>query len=235
MANKQPGKLKQFFQNTDWGMAGIGFGTGMNFATSIGSAITQGDMSARMGRMQAEAYRSQARMAILQAEQANANLNASAAQDVWNVYAAGRQFQGTQRTAMAASGFTDISSGDYALIAETARQTDEKATGIATSAYLQSFENTRAARMEAVRLEYAARSAEVEGRMQKKLSRVNAVAGALGSLAQGAVQYGMYTGLTGSDLFGKGKNSNGNYKNQTDGLSKNIKNYQKQTAPWLGF
>lgn len=187
----------------DLGGAGIGFGTAMNAVSSFGNAITQGDMAARMSRMQAAAYRSQARMTIMQAEQANANLNASSAQEVWNTYASGRKFIGAQKTAMAASGFSDISSGDYALMAETARQTDEQATGIATSAYLQSFENTRAARMEALRLEYAAQSAEIQGKAQKKISRVSAFAGALGALAQGATQYGMYSGLTGSDLFGK--------------------------------
>lgn len=187
----------------DLGMAGIGLGTGLNFATQIGSNITQGDIAARMSRMQAAAYRSQARMTILQAEQDNANLNTSSAQEVWNTYTYGRQFQGAQRVAMAASGFSDISSGDFAILHETARQTDLKASGIASSASAQAFENTRAARMEALRLEYAAKAAEVSGRMQKSISRVNAATGAFGSLAQGLMQYGLYKGIQGSNFGGK--------------------------------
>ena len=179
----------------DFGAAGIGIQAGWNFSTSIGSAITEGDMAARMSRMNAAAYRSQARLAIMQAERQNAYLNESSAQDVWNIYSGARQFQGTQKAAMAASGFSDISSGDYALMNETARQADKQAYGVKRSAYLQAFENSRQARMEAVRLEYAARAAEIQGKMEKKLSRLNAFSGALGSLTQGAIQYASYSGM----------------------------------------
>lgn len=179
----------------DWGGAGIGLSAGLNTTMAFGSAITQGDMAARMSRMNAAAYRSQARLAIMQADRQNAYLNESSAQDVWNIYSGARQFQGTQKAAMAASGFSDISSGDYALMNETARQADKQAYGVKRSAYLQAFENSRQARMEAVRLEYAAKSAEIQGKMEKKLSRVNAFTGAFGALAQGATQYAMYSGM----------------------------------------
>jgi len=179
----------------DLGAAGIGFGTGLNTAMSVGGAITQGDMAARMSRMQAEALRYQARMGLLNAETENAYLNASSAQEVWNIYSDARQFRGTQKTAIAGSGFYDISSGDYALMSEAARKADKLAYGVKSSAYYQAFENSRQARMEAVRLEYAAKSAEIQGKMQKRLSRVSAFAGALGSLATGATQYAVYSGL----------------------------------------
>lgn len=180
----------------DWGGAGIGFNTGINTTMAFGSAIAKGDMAARMSRMQAAAYRSQARLAIMQSERQNAYLNESSAQDVWNIYTQSRQLQGKQKAAMAASGFADISSGDYSLMNETARQADKQAYGVKRSAYLQAFENSRQARMEATRLEYAARAAEIQGKLEKRLSRVNAVTGALGALAQGASQYMSYSALS---------------------------------------
>lgn len=184
----------------DFGGAGIAFSTAYNMVSGVGSALLQGDMASRMSRMQANAYRSQARLAMLQADRQNAYLNEASAQDVWNVYNAGRQLQGQQKAAMAASGFDDISSGDYSLINETARQADRQAYGIKRSAYLQAFENTRQARMEANRLEFAARSAEVMGKMEKRLSKMNAFTSALGALAQGASQYIGYKGLTGNNV-----------------------------------
>lgn len=184
----------------DYGGASIAFNTAYNTTTNIGTNLISGYMARKQSQLLASSLRSQILLNTYAAERENAYLNEANAQQDWNLNASARQFQGKQVVAHAASGFNDMSSGDYALVNETARQADRAAYGIRRSTYLQAFENTRQARMEAVRLEYAARAAEEQGKLENKLSKINAFTSALGSLADGASQYISYKGFSGNDI-----------------------------------
>jgi hypothetical protein len=88
---------------------------------------------------------------------------------------------------MAASGFADMSSGDYALTRDTALRADAAASGMNRTAYLQAFETEKQARMEASRLEYAARAQDALRKMNSPLNAfINSQFAGLGAFAQGA-------------------------------------------------
>lgn len=159
--------------------AGISSG-GMSVATggallagglSFISNLTSNYVNAKTAGMLADSYRTQARLAILQANQQNAYLNEQGAQQVWNLYDQQREMLGTQTVAMGASGF-DVSSGDQRLLQDTKNKIETAASGINRSMFLQAFETTRAARMEASRLNYAAQSQELIRKQYSGLSSI---------------------------------------------------------------
>lgn len=128
--------------------------------TSLLQGLTENRMNAAASRASAASLRANARLAIMQANTQNQYLNEQLANQVWGTHDKRDKFLSTQNVAMAASGF-DVSAGDMRLTADTIRQTDNVVSGMNRSAYLQAFETNRAAMMEANRLEYAAKSADI--------------------------------------------------------------------------
>lgn len=179
------------------GLDKLGLATGIFAGVgSLSTDLLSTHMANEAYASQASAYRTNARLGIMAAQQENEYLNEQAAQQVWNIYDQSSQLQGQQIAAMAASGFTDISTGDQRLIEDTRNRANRAASGLNRSAYLQSFENTRQARMEAARLEYAAQMADISKEYNSNaLSWTSRGLGALGS-ALGA--YSAFSSSSGS-------------------------------------
>lgn len=149
------------------------FAGGISFISNLASNY----VNAKTASMLADTYRSQARLTMIQAEQQNAYLNEAAAQEVWNIGQDRDALIGSQYAAMGASGF-DVSTGDQRLVQDTRNKADAAISGINRSMYLQAFENTKQAMLEANRLEYAAKSQEL---IRKQNSGLNSVISALSS------------------------------------------------------
>ena len=161
--------------------------TGYNTSMAIGNEITQASLGRINARMNAAALRSQARLNLLAANQQNAYLNEELGWANWNGAADNRLFRGKQITAWAGSGFADMSSGDYALTRDTAVRGDYAMYGRNRTAYMQAFETEKQARMEATRLEYAAKAQDALRRMNSPFNAfINANFAGLGAFAQGA-------------------------------------------------
>lgn len=128
-----------------------------NFATTALEGTLSSMAAASSAKASASAYRSNARLAILQGMQQNQLLNAELGQNAWNIMAERDAFLGQQYAAMAFSGFADVSSGDKRLINDTKRRTADYVEGLNSSAQLQAFENWRSSMLEANRLNYAAK------------------------------------------------------------------------------
>lgn len=154
--------------------------------TSLIGGILDAQATAAAASLQASAYRSNARLAITQANTQNMYLNEETAQQVWNLYDYQKSLLGQQSAAMAASGFTDVSAGDRRIAADTRRKTAQAASGLNRTAYLQSFENTRQAMMEASRLNYAARMSEIQGKSAKSFANYLNIGANAGLSALGA-------------------------------------------------
>lgn len=149
-------------------------------------------------RASAEAYRSQARMAIYQASQKNAYLNEELAGNVWQQYEQARIFMGAQNAAIGASGFADVSTGDKRLIADTIRKRDAAVDTMNRTAYLQAFETTRAAKMQEVYYNAMAKQQDIMSRFYSH----NQAAGWM-QTAAGVGQLvlsGMYSAPVGKDV-----------------------------------
>ena len=151
----------------------------------------------------ADTYRTQARLALDNIETQNAYLNEQGSQQIWNLADQKAQFKSEQMMAWAGSGFTDISTGDRRIIADTDRKYDSAAAGIRRSMFLQNFENWRSGMMEYSRLQYAAKSAE---RMSKASNSVFSYLGTLGNAAMSGL--GAYWSLGGGQSNNFGKNIN---------------------------
>ena len=112
------------------------------------NAITSGMMNKTAYNMQADAYDTQAMMALYSNVINQRYLNMELGSQIDNIYDTGRQIQGTQVAAHAASGFTDISTGDKRLLSDTERKTEKEAYIANTNAYLKSFEMEREANLQ---------------------------------------------------------------------------------------
>ena len=179
------------------------FATGYNTSMAIGNEITNASLARSFARMNAAAYRSQARLNLMAANQQNAYLNEELGWNVWNNAADNRIFRGKQIASWANSGVMDMSSGDYALTRDTAVRGDYAQYGMNRTAYLQSFQTEKDARMEATRLEYAARAQDA---IRKSYSPLNAFISSqfagLGAFANGASQYMQSYGFQGLSARG---------------------------------
>ena len=111
--------------------------------------------------MLAEAYRSQVRLGYLRTAQQNRYLNEELGQNIRNIQEQTDAIVGSQYTAMAGSGFTDVSTGDKRLVAETERKGDIMSTNANREAYLQSFEMFREANLNAIYLNAQANMADI--------------------------------------------------------------------------
>ena len=120
----------------------------------------QNKITASQSRIASSQYRSQANLTMLAAQQQSLYDNEALAQQVWNEYAASRELSGQQRALMAVSGF-DVSTGDQRILSDTIRKTDDVVAGLNRTAQINTFEQNRAAIMEANRLEYSARMQDV--------------------------------------------------------------------------
>lgn len=155
------------------------------------STLGQYSVNRKLARMNAATYRSQARMALLAANRQDSYINEEYAQQLWNVSDAASYLRGIQRASMGTTGF-DVSTGDQRLLSDTERRANQQAAGINRTAYLQSFENQMQARLEANRLEYAARSQELIAKQHSpfkafvaaNFAALGAFAGNIGSLGQ---------------------------------------------------
>lgn len=151
----------------------------------------------------ADTYRTQAKLALDNIETQNAYLNEQGSQQIWNLADQKSQFKSEQMMAWAGSGFTDISTGDRRIIADTDKKFTEATSGIQRSMFLQNFENWRSGMMEYSRLQYAAKSAE---RMSKASNSVFSYLGTLGNAAMSGL--GAYWSLGGGQSNNFGKNIN---------------------------
>lgn len=129
-------------------------------ATSFAQGMVSNRATARAVKTQAYSLRANARLALIQANMQNQYDNEQLANAVWGTYDQRDKMLGYKRAAIAASRF-DVSAGDQRLTADDIRQTDSVVSGMNISAYWKAFENERAAMLEANRLEYAAKSADI--------------------------------------------------------------------------
>lgn len=173
---------------TGAGMMGIASGT-MSFINNMASDF----VNSQMYSANASTYRSQARLALHNIETKNAYLNEQGAQQIWNLADQKAQFKASQMSAWATSGFSDISTGDRRIIADTDRKYNSAAAGIRRSMFLQNFENWRSGMMEYSRLQYAAEASE---RMAKASRSPFRIAGNIGNAILSGM--GTYASMGGS-------------------------------------
>lgn len=98
-------------------------------------------------RINKKLYRTAAKTAEINAKLTEANYNRRSAyrneelgQQVWNIAEQAQELAGTQRAAMAYSGF-DVSTGDQRILTDTLRRNLERQEGLNRTYYLQQFED----------------------------------------------------------------------------------------------
>lgn len=155
MGNKKTGK-----KSTDWNVTAAWSKAAFDTTYAFGSTIGQYGVNRITAGMNADAYRSQARLRLLEAERQQGYINEEVAQDVWNATARGARTISTANAAMGASGF-DVSAGDQRIFSNIENEVKQYAAGRNRTAYLQSFETQLDAYLEANRLEYAAKAQDV--------------------------------------------------------------------------
>lgn len=111
-------------------------------------------------RADADTFRTQSRLRLYEAEQEAAYDNLALGKSVWEHADYKKEFGGEQMAAWANSGFTDFSSGDERLTTDTKRKIDRSIETLNRNAQIRHFERNKAARMEAFRLQFAAKAAE---------------------------------------------------------------------------
>lgn len=112
-------------------------------------------------KLAASSYKTQAQLSLIQHRNQARLLNEQMAQEVWNTYDRGRSVFGQAQAGMAASGFADLSAGDYGLLSDIKIGTENVVSGINRSSYLQNAESERQAYLDYLRYDYAAKSAEL--------------------------------------------------------------------------
>ena len=178
------------------------YAAGFDTSYAFGSTIGQFSVNRQIASMLRNSYRSQARLTLLAAERQNAYLNQATAQANWNIASASRLFSGTQASARAAQGWIDTTSLDYnSQERDTARRSDKAIWGNNVTTYNQAFENERAARMEANRLEYAAKyqdyvrkqNSPLKGFISANFAALGALGSHAGNLSQSLSDYNFYS------------------------------------------
>ena len=98
-------------------------------------------------RIKKKLYRTAAKTADINAQLTDANYNRRSSyrneelgQQVWNIAEQAQELAGTQRAAMAYSGF-DVSTGDQRILSDTLRRNLERQEGLNRTYYLQQFED----------------------------------------------------------------------------------------------
>ena len=113
------------------------------------------------------------------------NVNYMAEENLYaarNIISQYSSLEGTQMTAMGASGF-DISSGDQRIIQDTKQKMADELYLANRTAYLQSFELWRNTEMENARLKAAAAMARNQAKYTRRMGRIGLIANALGTAA----------------------------------------------------
>lgn len=118
----------------------------------------------------AMAYRTNARLALLQGVQQQGYLNEQLGTQMWEVMSERDAFLGQQNAALAFSGFADVSTGDKRLTEHTKREFADYLSGMNRTAALQSFEIWKSSMLEANRLEYAAKRQDLIAKQNSGLS-----------------------------------------------------------------
>lgn len=135
-----------FLKTNSFDLASLGVGMVTNFFSN---------------KAQAKAYETQAKLALLADRQQGLyeqeQLRAQA-KDIFSQYAA---FSGTQKAAMAATGFTDYSTGDVRMLADTARKQAAAVDSLNQSYTAQRQESEKQALMNAISLRAAAKGAKI--------------------------------------------------------------------------
>ena len=135
-----------FLKTNSFDLASLGVGMMSNFFSN---------------KAQAKAYETQAKLALLADRQQGLyeqeQLRAQA-KDIFSQYAA---FSGTQKVAMAATGFTDYSTGDVRMLADTARKQAAAVDSLNQSYTAQRQESEKQALMNAISLRAAAKGAKI--------------------------------------------------------------------------
>lgn len=215
-------------------MGQAGYDSGLAF----GRALSQASINRGMAAMNADMYRSQARLALLRANRQSAYINEEAAQQVWNTADAAAKLRGSQVAAMGASGF-DVSAGDQRVLQDTERRAAMQAAGINRSAYLQNFENQLQAAMEASRLEYAAKAQDaIRKQNSSRKALLSGAFAALGAFASNAGNLASSGAFGGSNANVSPVNSKADvgYSGKFDSANKLSLGYGKQSMyGWGGF
>lgn len=128
------------------------------------SSIQSGLLQKSAYKMQADSFDTQANLSQYAFATNNRYLNLELGNQVSNIYDTGRQIQGTQVAAHAASGFSDTSTGDKRLFADTARKTETEAYTANMNAYLKSFEMNRQANLQTIYYRAQAKIARQQAR-----------------------------------------------------------------------
>ena len=142
---------------TNWNVTAAAGKTGFDTTYAFASTLGQYATNRITAGMNTQAYRSQARLNLLASERRDSYINEGFAHDVWNATDRAIATRGARNAYYGASGL-DISSGDIRAQRSIEDEANAYAAGRNRTAYLQSFENQMEARLEATRLEYAARA-----------------------------------------------------------------------------
>lgn len=122
-----------------------GWGMAIKGIADTGKELTTTYLRGKQAQMNIISLESQMEMTQLAAKQNLGYINEELGQNLWNLYDYSKQMKAQQNAAMAASGFTDISTGDKRIFADTTRKTKEAAEGMNRSAFLKAFETQKAA------------------------------------------------------------------------------------------
>ena len=123
----------------------INEGSAIKSAGYFGKAMLGNYLRGKQAQMNIISLESQMGMTQLAAKQDMGYINEELGQNLWNLYDYSKQMKAEQNAAMAVSGFTDISTGDKRIFADTTRKTKEAAEGMNRSAFLKAFETQKAA------------------------------------------------------------------------------------------
>lgn len=187
---------------TNWNANAAMISAGVKTGNAVTSTMGSYRVNNILAGMQAETYRTQARLRLMEAEREDAYINETFAHEVWNVGDRAISARASSNAFKGASGF-DISAGDIREQRALEYAANREAAGINRTAYLQSFENQMQARLEATRLEYAAKSQDAIKKFNSKSRGI--AAGFFAGLGAFASSVG---DLGAAGAFGGGKSTN---------------------------
>lgn len=144
-------------KGTDWNVTAAWGKAGFDTGNAITSTYGEYAVNRITAGMNAESYRAQARMRLLEANRETGYINEKYSHDVWNTGDLAFSARGASNAYKGASGL-DIAPGDIREERAIEYGANRQAAGINRTAYNQSFETQLQAQLEATRLEYAAKA-----------------------------------------------------------------------------
>ena len=165
-----------------------------------------------------------AKLTQLNFERRSAYRNEELGQQVWNISEQAQELMGTQRSAMATSGF-DTSTGDQRILTDTLRRNLERQKGLNRTYYLQQFEDELQTRNDILQYNFEAYSNKMMAKQYSGKNSAFKVGMSALTAALGAYQP---SGEKGGISSNTGAQSTVPYKNATTTVS-------AASQPWESF